>query len=45
MDPLLMRAKKAAADKMPDAEHGHNGRSEGEEAGNQAVNGAEIKVH
>ena len=41
----LVRSEESAADKVLDAEHGHNGRPEGKEAGNQAVKGSEIKVH
>jgi hypothetical protein len=37
----LMRAEKAAAHESADRENGHNGRSEGEKAGNEAVKGAE----
>jgi hypothetical protein len=40
-----MRAEEALADKVADADDGHDGRSEGEEAGNEAVKGPEGEEH
>jgi hypothetical protein len=40
-----VRAEKATADKVADAEHSHDGRSENEEVRNEAVKGAKVKVH